>query len=100
MVGERRAGPGNGGVQAKPIYELLFVLVLLYGFGRLGSWKAAWSRLVVARGPWAQALAVVPLAYVTLLLVHNYQLPLRQLVEGFLDFDRSPGATERPTAIS
>ncbi|WP_405788857.1 ATP/GTP-binding protein [Streptomyces sp. NBC_01367] len=81
----------TGGVQAKPIYELLFVLVLLYGFGRLGSWKAAWSRLVVARGPWAQALAVVPLAYVTLLLVHNYQLPLRQLVEGFLDFDRSPG---------
>ncbi|MFB6561182.1 ATP/GTP-binding protein [Streptomyces sp. NPDC056400] len=84
----------TGGVQAKPIYELLFVLVLLYGFGRLGSWKAAWSRLVVARGPWVQALAVVPIAYVTLLLVHNYQLPLRQLVEGFLDFDRRPGGDQ------
>ncbi|WP_411101638.1 ATP/GTP-binding protein [Streptomyces sp. cmx-4-9] len=81
----------TGGVQAKPIYELLFVAALLYGFGRLGSWKTAWSRLVVARGPLVQALAVVPLAYVTLLLVHNYQLPLRQLVEAFLDFDLGPG---------
>lgn len=82
----------TGGVQAKPIYELLFVSALLYGFGRLGSWQTAWSRLVVARGAWVQALAVVPLAYVTLLLVHNYQLPIRQLVEGFLTFDGDPEA--------
>lgn len=77
---------GTGGMQAKPIYELLFVSVLLYGFGRLGSWRTAWSRLVVERGPWAPALAVVPLAWVTLLLVDNHQLPLRQLVFAFLPY--------------
>ncbi|MEU8776386.1 ATP/GTP-binding protein [Streptomyces sp. NPDC048606] len=83
--------PKTGGMHAKPLYELLFVGALLYGFGRLGSWSTAWSRLVVARGAWVQALAVVPLAYVTLLLVHNYQLPIRQLVESFLSF----GADQR-----
>lgn len=82
----------TGGVQAKPIYELIFVAALLYGFGRLGNWRAVWTRLVVARGPVVQALAVVPLAYVTILLVHNYQLPIRQLVEGFLTFDGDPVA--------
>ncbi|WP_405449944.1 ATP/GTP-binding protein [Streptomyces erythrochromogenes] len=82
----------TGGVQAKPIYELLFVAALLYGFGRLGNWRTVWTRLVVARGPVVQALAVVPLAYVTILLVHNYQLPIRQLVEGFLTFDGDPVA--------
>ncbi|MEU5149402.1 ATP/GTP-binding protein [Streptomyces yangpuensis] len=82
----------TGGVQAKPIYELLFVAALLYGFGRLGNWRTVWARLVVARGPVVQALAVVPLAWVTILLVHNYQLPLRQLAEGFLTFDGDPVA--------
>ncbi|MFE1829576.1 ATP/GTP-binding protein [Streptomyces yangpuensis] len=82
----------TGGVQAKPIYELLFVAALLYGFGRLGNWRTVWKRLVVARGPVVQALAVVALAYVTILLVHNYQLPLRQLAEGFLTFDGDPVA--------
>ncbi|MGW6612895.1 ATP/GTP-binding protein [Streptomyces erythrochromogenes] len=82
----------TGGVQAKPIYELLFVAALLYGFGRLGNWRTVWTRLVVARGPVVQALAVVPLAYVTIVLVHNYQLPIRQLVEGFLTFDGDPVA--------
>ncbi|MEV7581524.1 ATP/GTP-binding protein [Streptomyces erythrochromogenes] len=82
----------TGGVQAKPIYEMLFVAALLYGFGRLGNWRTVWTRLVVARGPVVQALAVVPLAYVTILLVHNYQLPIRQLVEGFLTFDGDPVA--------
>ncbi|WP_046776363.1 hypothetical protein [Streptomyces yangpuensis] len=82
----------TGGVQAKPIYELLFVAALLYGFGRLGNWRTVWTRLVVARGPVVQALAAVPLAWVTILLVHNYQLPLRQLAEGFLTFDGDPVA--------
>ncbi|WP_406084827.1 ATP/GTP-binding protein [Streptomyces virginiae] len=77
---------GTGGMRAKPIYELLFVSALLYGFGRLGSWQTAWNRLIVARGPWAPALAVVPTAWVTLLLVDNYQLPLRQLVFSFLPY--------------
>ncbi|WKD32305.1 ATP/GTP-binding protein [Streptomyces xanthophaeus] len=77
---------GTGGMRAKPIYETLFVSALLYGFGRLGSWRTAWNRLVVARGPWAPALAVVPLAWVTLLLVDNHQLPLRQLVFAFLPY--------------
>ncbi|WP_405832187.1 ATP/GTP-binding protein [Streptomyces sp. NBC_00105] len=79
----------TGGMQAKPIYELLFVSALLYGFGRLGSWRTAWTRLVVARGPWVQALAVVPLAYVTLLLVDNHQLPIRQLVFAFLPYTKT-----------
>ncbi|MFE0580303.1 ATP/GTP-binding protein [Streptomyces sp. NPDC058874] len=82
----------TGGVQAKPIYELLFDSALLYGFGRLGNWPTVWTRLVVARGPGVRALAVVPLAYVTILLVHHYQLPVRQLVEGFLSFDGDPVA--------
>ncbi|MFD0354263.1 ATP/GTP-binding protein [Streptomyces sp. NPDC127110] len=77
----------QGGVRAKPIYELLFDAGLLYGFGRLGSWGTAWNRLIVARGAWIQALAVVPIAYVTLLLIHNYQLPVRQVVESFLSYD-------------
>ncbi|GHD55820.1 ATP/GTP-binding protein [Streptomyces goshikiensis] len=77
---------GTGGMKAKPIYETLFVAALLYGFGRLGSWHTAWNRLVVARGPWVQALAVVPVAYVTLLLVDQHQLPVRQLVYAFLPY--------------
>ncbi|WP_327264707.1 ATP/GTP-binding protein [Streptomyces sp. NBC_01232] len=77
---------GTGGMRAKPIYELLFVSALLYGFGRLGSWRTAWSRLIVERGPWVQVLTVVPLAWVTLLLVDNHQLPLRQLVFAFLPY--------------
>ncbi|MFE2853363.1 ATP/GTP-binding protein [Streptomyces lavendulae] len=80
---------GTGGVQAKPIYEMLFVAALLYGFGKLGSWPAAWARLVVARGPLVQALAVVPLAYVTLLLVDNFQLPVRQLLLAFAPYDKN-----------
>ncbi|MFE2323925.1 ATP/GTP-binding protein [Streptomyces sp. NPDC059385] len=83
---------GTGGVRAKPIYELLFDSALLYGFGRLGNWGAAWRRLAKARGPWIQPVAVVPLGYLTLLLVHNYQLPLRQLAEAFLTFDGTPEA--------
>ncbi|MEU3667041.1 ATP/GTP-binding protein [Streptomyces virginiae] len=83
---------GTGGMRAKPIYELLFVSALLYGFGRLGSWRTAWQRLVVARGPWAQALAVVPAAWVTLLLVDNHQLPIRQLVFAFLPYTGDPVA--------
>ncbi|MCX5375535.1 ATP/GTP-binding protein [Streptomyces sp. NBC_00091] len=82
----------QGGMRAKPIYELLFVAGLLYGFGRLGSWGAAWNRLIVARGAGIQALAVVPLAYVTLLLIDNHQLPIRQLVESFLSFEDDPQA--------
>ncbi|MFJ6794059.1 ATP/GTP-binding protein [Streptomyces sp. NPDC091268] len=78
---------GTGGMQAKPLYELLFVAALLYGFGRMGSWRAAWTRLVAARGPWAQGLAALLLGYVTLLLIDNYQLPVRQLVLGFLPYD-------------
>ncbi|MFF8265797.1 ATP/GTP-binding protein [Streptomyces sp. NPDC016562] len=83
---------GTGGMKAKPIYELLFVSALLYGFGRLGSWRTAWTRLVVARGPWIQALAVLPLAYITLLLVDNHQLPIRQLVFAFLPYTSDPAA--------
>lgn len=77
---------GTGGMRAKPIYELLFVSGLLYGFGRLGSWPTAWTRLVVERGPWVRALSAVPLAWVTLLLVENHQLPVRQLVFAFLPY--------------
>ncbi|MEV7727660.1 ATP/GTP-binding protein [Streptomyces sp. NPDC087917] len=80
----------TGGERAKPLYELVFVAALLYGFGRIGNWRSAWNRLVVARAPWVQGLAVVPLAYITLLLVHQYQLPIRSLVEAFLPFDYSP----------
>ncbi|MET9887687.1 ATP/GTP-binding protein [Streptomyces sp. NPDC006430] len=77
---------GSGGQRAKPIYEFLFDAALLYGFGRLGSWRLAWNRLVVARGPWWRAAAVVPPAYLTILLVDNYQLPARNLVYSFLPF--------------
>lgn len=77
---------GTGGMRAKPIYELLFVSGLLYGFGRLGSWPTAWTRLVVERGPWVQALTALPIAWVTLLLVDNHQLPIRQLVFAFLPY--------------
>ncbi|MFG2619153.1 ATP/GTP-binding protein [Streptomyces sp. NPDC048507] len=83
---------GTGGVRAKPIYELLFDAALLYGFGRLGSWRTAWNRLVVARGAGVQLLAAALLAALTLLLVHSFELPLRNLTESFLIFD---GTTEQ-----
>ncbi|MET9571242.1 ATP/GTP-binding protein [Streptomyces virginiae] len=83
---------GTGGMRAKPIYELLFVSALLYGFGRLGSWRTAWQRLIVTRGPLVQAFAVVPAAWVTLLLVDNHQLPIRQLVFAFLPYTGDPVA--------
>ncbi|MET9959760.1 ATP/GTP-binding protein [Streptomyces sp. NPDC006326] len=78
--------PGSGGQRAKPLYEGLFDAALLYGFGRLGSWRPAWNRLIAARGPWWQAAAAVPPAYLAVLLVHHYQLPLRDLVYSFLPF--------------
>jgi hypothetical protein len=77
---------GTGGQRAKPLYEFLFDAALLYGFGRLGGWRPAWNRLVVSRGPWWRLLAAVPPAYLTILLVGHYQLPLRDLVYSFLPF--------------
>ncbi|MEU7555243.1 ATP/GTP-binding protein [Streptomyces sp. NPDC044571] len=78
--------PGSGGQRAKPVYECLFDAALLYGFGRLGSWRLAWNRLVAARGPLWQAAAAVPPAYLAILLIGHYQLPLRDLVYSFLPF--------------
>ncbi|WP_258024328.1 hypothetical protein [Streptomyces bambusae] len=78
--------PGHGGMTAKPLYELLFDAALLYGFGRLGRWRTAWNRLVVARGPWVRAAAAAAGALLTVVLVRNYQLPLRQLVYSLLPF--------------
>lgn len=76
----------KGGETAKPLYELLFDVALLYGFGRLGGWPLAWKRLIVARGPWVSLLAVVPPAYLAILLSDNLQLPLRNLVYVFLPY--------------
>ncbi|MEU9416281.1 ATP/GTP-binding protein [Streptomyces sp. NPDC048272] len=71
---------GTGGEVAMPLYELLFDAALLYGFGRLGNWRTAWHRLVVARGRLLQAGAAAVGGLIALALVSEMAVPVRLVV--------------------
>ncbi|MGE7388830.1 ATP/GTP-binding protein [Streptomyces sp. NPDC004126] len=75
---------GTGGDVAQPLYELLFDAALLYGFGRLGAWRTAWRRVVVARGRMVQAGVAAAVCLITLWLVAELSVPLRLVVYPFL----------------
>ncbi|MBT2406014.1 MULTISPECIES: ATP/GTP-binding protein [unclassified Streptomyces] len=78
---------GTAGDVARQLYELLVVAGLLYGFGRLGNWRAAWRRLVVARSRLLQAVLAVVGALVTLALVSRDAVPLRSFVNSLLPLE-------------
>ncbi|MFJ5550438.1 ATP/GTP-binding protein [Streptomyces sp. NPDC093225] len=71
---------GLAGYVASWVWELLVDIGLLIGFGRLGNWRLAWQRLVVARGAWAQIAGVVVLILLVMRLIDGEQVPVRGLV--------------------
>ncbi|MBP0936619.1 ATP/GTP-binding protein [Streptomyces goshikiensis] len=75
---------GTAGDVARRVYEMLVVGGLLYGFGTLGNWRAAWRRLVVARGRLLQAGAAAIGALIGLALVSRDAVPLRSLANSML----------------
>ncbi|WP_405776624.1 ATP/GTP-binding protein [Streptomyces sp. NBC_00859] len=60
---------------ALEIYRFLIAGVLLYGFGRLGNWHAAFDRAVEGRGPRARATAAAALAFLVWMFVWTDTLP-------------------------
>ncbi len=75
---------GSAGDIAMRSYELLVISGLLYGFGRLGNWRTAWRRLVVARGRALQAVLAAVGALAALGLLSQHAVPLRQFVYSLL----------------
>ncbi|MCX4528422.1 ATP/GTP-binding protein [Streptomyces sp. NBC_01551] len=75
---------GTAGDVARRVYEMLVVAGLLYGFGRLGNWRLAWRRLVVARGRLLQAAVAAIGALIGLALVSRDAVPLRSLANSML----------------
>ncbi|MFJ7153840.1 ATP/GTP-binding protein [Streptomyces sp. NPDC101118] len=86
---------GTGARTALWWYELLIDAALLYGFGRLGNWRGAWQRLVVARGAWAQVAGVVAVMLLALALIGGEAVPVRPLAYLAVPYDfSSPGAQQ------
>ncbi|MCJ1679944.1 ATP/GTP-binding protein [Streptomyces sp. APSN-46.1] len=75
---------GTAGDTATWAYEMLVVAGLLYGFGRLGNWRAAWRRLVIARGRVLQAAVAAIGALTALALVSRDAVPLRRLANSLM----------------
>ncbi|MER7762477.1 ATP/GTP-binding protein [Streptomyces sp. NPDC097619] len=75
------------GNAALEFYRLLLTGLLLYGFGRLGSWPLAFDRLVAARGPGARAVAAGALALTGFLLVSTKTLTIEDLAFSHLPYD-------------
>ncbi|RSS81710.1 ATP/GTP-binding protein [Streptomyces sp. WAC06614] len=74
------------GAAALEFYRLLLTGLLLYGFGRLGSWRTAFDRLIAARGRGARAAgAAVGLLCAAWLLMTD-TVPVHSLVFGHITY--------------
>ncbi|MER6104352.1 ATP/GTP-binding protein [Streptomyces sp. NPDC001832] len=74
----------RGAVRALDIYRLLITGGLVYGFGRLGNWPAAFERCIAARGAAARAGAAAIGALVVWILVWNGTVPGMGLAFGLV----------------
>ncbi|MFI8385545.1 ATP/GTP-binding protein [Streptomyces sp. NPDC085540] len=73
-------------VAAVQLYELLGTVGLFFGFAKLGGWRAAFDRLIAARGPWYRAAGAAAGAFVTVLLIQNKVLTVYPLAFGHLPY--------------
>ncbi|MGW1885274.1 ATP/GTP-binding protein [Streptomyces sp. NPDC001970] len=75
------------------IYDLLFTGAIVYWFGRLGDWRGAFERGVVARGTLARAAAAAAGALLVVLLITTETLPVTRLAFQFLPYQDMSAAT-------
>ncbi|MFD9301116.1 ATP/GTP-binding protein [Streptomyces sp. NPDC060048] len=90
--GLRREPVDHRGTAATELYELLVTGGMLLAFARLGGWRTAFDRLVVARGPWYRALGALIGALVVVLLVVSETLPVYPLAFGHLPYAELGGS--------
>lgn len=90
--GLRREPVDHRGLAATELYELLVTGGILFGFARLGGWRTAFDRLVVARGPWYRALGALIGALVVTLLIVSETLPVYPLAFGHLPYAELGGS--------
>ncbi|MFD6886983.1 ATP/GTP-binding protein [Streptomyces sp. NPDC059957] len=81
----RNPGLGTPGDVALQVYRLLVICGLLYGFGRLGNWRAAWH-LAASRGRLVQAMLSAVAGLVVVLVVSQEVVPLKQFVYSLFPF--------------
>ncbi|MET7859586.1 ATP/GTP-binding protein [Streptomyces sp. NPDC005318] len=74
----------HGAVRALDIYRLLIIGALVYGFGRLGNWPAAFERGVARRGPLARAGGAAAGALLVWILVWTGTVPGMELTFSFV----------------
>lgn len=94
----REPGLGTPGDIALQVYRLLVICGLLYGFGRLGNWRAAWN-LAASRGRLVQAALAAVTGLAVLLIVPREVVPLKQLVYSLFPF-KDAGAARAAAMIS
>ncbi|MCX4547846.1 ATP/GTP-binding protein [Streptomyces sp. NBC_01387] len=70
----------EGAVRALEFYRFLIAGALLYGFGRLGNWRALFERTVDGRGPRVRAVAAAAVGFVVWMFVWAGTLPGLDLV--------------------
>ncbi|MGW5276605.1 ATP/GTP-binding protein [Streptomyces sp. NPDC004044] len=74
----------HGAVRALDIYRLLIIGAVVYGFGRLGNWPAAFKRSVAGRGPGARAAGAAAGALLVWILVWTGTVPGMELTFSFV----------------
>ncbi|MFD7081513.1 ATP/GTP-binding protein [Streptomyces sp. NPDC059918] len=84
--GLTRAPVDHRGMAALELYELLGTVGMFLAFAKMGGWRAAFDRLVAARGPWFRALGSAAAALVVVLLIENQTLPVYPLAFGHLPY--------------
>ncbi|MFF3211463.1 ATP/GTP-binding protein [Streptomyces sp. NPDC002886] len=94
----RDPGLGTPGDNALQVYRLLVICGLLYGFGRLGNWRAAWN-LAAARGRLTQGALAAVTGLAVLLIVPREVVPLKQLVYSLFPF-KGAGAAHAAALVS
>ncbi|MFD2122097.1 ATP/GTP-binding protein, partial [Streptomyces cirratus] len=82
------------GVAALQAYALLITGVLVVWFSRLGSWRLAFDRLVVARGPVARVAGATAGALFVLLLIWTKTLTVLGLVGDHLPYEDMSAGTQ------
>ncbi|MBT2446964.1 ATP/GTP-binding protein [Streptomyces sp. ISL-43] len=90
--GLRREPVDHRGMAATELYELLVTGGMLFAFARLGGWRTAFDRIVVARGPWYRALGALIGALVVTLLIVSETLPVYPLAFGHLPYAELGGS--------
>ncbi|MEV0413114.1 ATP/GTP-binding protein [Streptomyces sp. NPDC050448] len=85
--GSLTPGPvDHRGAAAQDLYELLGTVGMFLAFAKIGGWRAAFDRLVCARGPWYRALGAAAGAFAVVLLIESQTLSVYPLAFGHLPY--------------